>query len=79
MLLHLDEDAGRCTEFKALCMCARDLCISAQPQSLFHSRGCSALPMTVALEVQPSCAGKVLDTVICVVELGQEWQWGSCI
>lgn len=35
--------------------------------------------MTVALEVQPSRAGKVLDTVICVVELGQEWQWGSCI
>lgn len=35
--------------------------------------------MTVAVELQPPHAGNVPDTVICAVELGQEWQWGSFI
>lgn len=84
MLLHLDKDAGTCTECKALCTCACGLFISAQPQSLFlfHTHGCSALPVLLLWSCsspRPPHAGKVLDIVICVVELGQELQWGSCI
>lgn len=79
MLLHLDKGAGRCTEWKALCTCACARFISAQLKSLFHTHLCPALPVTVALELQPFHAGNVPDTVICAAELGQEWQRGFCI
>lgn len=53
-----------------LCVCLLVL----QSLFLFHMHRCSALPVTVALELQPPCAGNVPDTVICAVELEQEWQ-----